>query len=269
MNKRFKNIIYMINKLNDDDIFGLSAELTFYLIMAFFPFVILLLALISITPLSAEETLFRLLSNLPNQVYDIVIYILTGIERSTVIIAVSGVIALWSVSCAVSTIIKALNRMYKTHEKRNFIIIRCIGFLFAILLAIIIILTFFLLILGNVVGMAISNFFPSFQTIWDLLRLIIVYSVLIVAFAMIYKILPDKKIKFKKVVLGALFTTFIWGGASLIFSFYADNFSQYHIIYGSLAGIVLLISWLYMSSFILMLGGEINSLIYINDKNNS
>lgn len=260
---RFKKISYIINKFFEDDVFGLSAELTFYLTASFFPFVILLLALISITPLSAEDTLFRLLSALPREVYDVVIYVLKGLTRSAGIIVSSSVVALWSVSRAASTVNKALNRMYKTVESRNFIIIRSIGFLFAIVLAVAMILTFVLIVLGNLIGVAIMKFLPSFYIVWHVLRLIIVYLVVMIAFATIYKVLPNKQLKFKNVIWGALFTTLLWNVSSLVFSFYVDNFSNYHIIYGGLAGILVLMTWLYMSSFILMSGGEINSIIYL------
>lgn len=264
-NKKIKIISSFVKKLSDDDIFGLTAELTFYLTMSFFPFMILLLALISITPLSLEETLFSLLSNLSKEIYDIVYYILTGVERSTTIIITSGVVAIWSISRAIATINKALNRMYETDESRSFIIIRVIGFVFAILLALIIILTFFLLIMGNLIGVAILKFFPSFNILWHTLRLIMICVIILIFLSIIYKVLPNKSLKFNSVKYGAVFTSVLWVGSSTSFSFYIDNFANYHILYGSLAGIVVLITWLYICSIMLLLGGEINSIIYLKN----
>lgn len=265
-NNKIKIISSFVKKLSNDDVFGLTAELTFYLTMSFFPFMILLLALISITPLSVEETLFSLLSNLSKEIYNIVYYILTGVQRSTPIIIISGIIAIWSVSRAIMTFSKALNRMYKTAESRSFIAIRIIGFVFAIFLALIIILTFFLLVMGNVIGMAILRFFPSFNILWHTLRLLMIFVVLLIFLSVIYKMLPNKNLKFSLVKYGAIFTSVLWICSSTLFSFYVDNFANYHIIYGSLAGIVVLITWLYICSFMLLLGGEINSILYF--KNN-
>lgn len=253
-------------KFLDDDIFGLSAELTFYLTMSFFPFVILLLTVISITPLSAEDTLYELLSALPKDAYNVVRFVISGVEKSALIILTSGFVGGWSISCAVSTISKALNRMYRIDENRNVLVIRGLGVIFAVLLAMTIILTFFLLVLGNIIGISIVKFVPSFSIIWSMLRFLIVYFVLIIVFSAIYTILPNKKIKYREAVFGALFTTFTWGGASMIFAFYVENFSKYHIVYGSLNGIIVLMMWLYMTSIIVMLGGELNSIIY-NKKN--
>ena len=265
-NRRIKIISSFIKKLSNDDIFGLTAELTFYLTMSFFPFMILLLALISITPLSVEETLFSLLSNLSKEIYNLVYYILTGVQRSTPIIVTSGIVAIWSVSRAITTIIKALNRMYETVESRGFVIIRVIGFVFAILLALVIILTFFLLVMGNVIGMAILRFFPSFNILWHTLRLIMICVILLIFLSVIYKVLPNKDLRFNSIKYGAFFTSVLWVSSSALFSFYVDNFANYHIIYGSLAGIVALITWFYICSFMLLLGGEINSVSYFKNK---
>jgi len=258
----FKKVAHVLLKFLEDDIWGLAAELTFYLITSFFPFAILLLSLFSITPLSAEETLFKLFSALPKDVYDTIISMLTGIEINLTIVILSGVIALWSMSGAISTINKGLNRMYRTKESRNQLIIRSIGVLFSFLLAITIVLTFSMLILGNLIGALLLRFFPSVNLLWDLLRIIFMFFVMFCVFAAIYKILPDKNLKFKNVLIGSLFTTLLWSSSSLIFSFYIDNFSHHHIIYGSLAGIVVLVTWLYMTSFIILTGGEINSILY-------
>lgn len=264
---RFKKIAKIIIKVLDDDIFGLSAELTFYLITSFFPFAILLLSLFSITPLSAEETLFTLFSALPRDVYDTVINLLTGINISLPIVIFSSIIALWSMSGAISTINKGLNRMHRAKESRNQIIIRSIGMVFAFLLAITIVLAFSTLILGNVIGSVLQRFFPTFNLLWDLLRIIFMFFVIFSVFASIYKILPNKKLKFKAVFPGAFFTTIFWCSGSLLFSFYVDNFSMHHIIYGSLAGIVVLVTWLYMTSFIILTGGQINSIFFLNKNN--
>ena len=128
-------------------------------------------------------------------------------------------------------------------------------------------LTFATLILGNVIGSVLQRFFPTFNVIWDLLRITFIFFVIFCVFASIYKILPDKKLEFKSVFPGAFFTTIFWSSGSLLFSFYVDNFSMHHIIYGSLAGIVVLVTWLYMTSFIILTGGQINSIIFLNKNN--
>lgn len=259
---RLKKIAKVVLKFLNDDVPGLTAELTFYLITSFFPFAILLLSLISITPLSAEDTIYQLFSALPQDVYDIIFNFLTGITISPPIVIFSTLLAMWSLSGAVSTISKALNRMYGAKETRNQFIIRSIGALFAFLLALTIVLAFSTLILGNIIGVLISRFFPSFNVLWHFLRIVFMFFVMFCVFASLYKILPDKKLRFKNVFIGAISTTLLWSGASIVFSFYIDNFSKHHIIYGSIAGVLVLVTWLYMSSFIILSGGEINALIH-------
>ena len=74
-----------------------------------------------------------------------------------------------------------------------------------------------------------------------------------------FKVLPNKKLKFSEVFVGAAMSTAAWCVASWGFSFYVNNFSRYHVIYGSIAGIIILTTWVYMSGFVILAGGKMNS----------
>lgn len=256
-----KKIAKVFLKFVKDDVPGLTAELTFYLMTSFFPFAILLLSIISFTPLSAEDTIYRLFSALPHETYEIIFNLLTSITVSPTITVISSLLAMWSMSGAISSISKGLNRMYGTKETRNQLLIRSIGALFAFLLAVTIVLAFGTLILGNIIGVLISRFFPSFNTLWNFLRIVFMLFVMFNVFASLYKFLPDKKLHYKDVFPGAIITTLLWSSSSIVFSFYIDNFSKHHILYGSLAGVLVLVTWLYMSSFIIFAGGQFNALL--------
>lgn len=258
---RQKKIAKVFLKFIKDDVPGLTAELTFYLMTSFFPFAILLLSIISFTPLSAEDTIYRLFSALPQETYRIIFNLLTSITVSPTVTVISALLAMWSMSGAISAISKGLNRMYGTNETRNQLLIRSIGALFAFLLALTIVLAFGTLILGNLIGLLITKFFPSFNTLWHFLRIVFMLFVMFSVFASLYKFLPDKKLRYRDVFPGAIMTTLLWSSSSIVFSFYIDNFSRHHILYGSLAGVLVLVTWLYMSSFIIFAGGQLNALL--------
>ena len=97
-----------------------------------------------------------------------------------------------------------------------------------------------------------------FYSIWSFVRYGISITLMLVTFYLIYKYLPNRKLKFKNIRLGTIFATFGWIFASLLFSFYLNSFSNFEIIYGSLGGIFALIIWLYISTLIFLLGGELN-----------
>ena len=86
---------------------------------------------------------------------------------------------------------------------------------------------------------------------------------MIIVFAAIYRYTPSKRTAWNEAIPGAVFTTLGWLGVSMIFSFYVNNFSNYSKVYGSLATIFILMTWLYLSSIIIIIGGEINSVIGI------
>jgi membrane protein len=90
---------------------------------------------------------------------------------------------------------------------------------------------------------------------------------MICIFAGIYRYTPAKRISWQEVFPGAIVSTIGWLIVSLGFSFYVNNFSNYSRLYGSLGAVFVLMTWLYISSIILILGGEINSVIVIRKNN--
>ena len=72
--------------------------------------------------------------------------------------------------------------------------------------------------------------------------------------------MPNRKLKFNNVIVGTIFTTVSWVTTSLLFSFYINNFENYGEVYGSLGGVIALISWLYISALTILIGGELNAI---------
>ena len=81
-----------------------------------------------------------------------------------------------------------------------------------------------------------------------------------ITFSLIYKYLPNKRLKPKNIRVGAIFATIGWVLTSLVFSFYVNNFAHYEKVYGSLGGMVILIIWLYISTLVILIGGELNAI---------
>ncbi|MBE7029794.1 MAG: YihY/virulence factor BrkB family protein [Ruminococcaceae bacterium] len=256
-----RRVAPVVQRFLKDDITGLAAELTFYLITAFFPFLILIFTIISYSPLTAETTLLPLLSALPAQTYHIIVTVLTGVTRSIPIICFSTLVALWSMSGAINAIAKALNRFYRVTENRSIFRLRMVGMLFAFAIAVSIVLSFVLLVLGSLISDLLSHYFHNIEAIWPGIRVIFVALMLSFTFALLYRMMPNRRLQLRQVLGGAFFASLAWGGSSLLFSFYVNNFARYHIIYGSLGGVVALITWLYMTSYIILLGGAINALL--------
>ncbi len=99
-----------------------------------------------------------------------------------------------------------------------------------------------------------------FNIIWSILRYCIPLTIMLITFSLIYQYVPNRRLKFNNVIVGTIFTTVGWVTTSLLFSFYVNSFANYEKVYGSLGGVIALISWLYISTLIILIGGELNSI---------
>lgn len=275
MNKKRKGvaldfIIYFFVKIIDDDIFALAAQLAYYLILSFIPFLIFLMTLIGLSNLNATRLLEGLSALMPGSAFELVSSIISEIvyTRYSGLLGVSILLLLWTASSAFRAVIKGVNKAYDVKENRSFFIRVIIAIISTLMLAIAIIITLAMLVFGGVIGEYLIRVLPFpelINFIWNICRFIIVVVAVIMIFAAIYRYMPSKRMCWKEVFPGAIISTFLWIIVSLSFSFYINNFSNYSRLYGSLGAVFVLITWLYITSIIFILGVEINTVL-INTK---
>ncbi|MFY9280182.1 MAG: YihY/virulence factor BrkB family protein [Caldicoprobacterales bacterium] len=264
----------MYYRLLDDDILALGAQMAYYLILSFFPFLIFLMALIGHSPVSSQQVLRGLLGILPEQAYNLVNdTVVEIVDRKTGGLApISGILALWFASNGIGSIITGLNKAYDEKEKRPFWMVKLISIIFTLLLSIVIIFSFILLIFGGVIkkqildGMELD---PFYQNLWNTGRYIFISSAVFLVFIILYRFIPSRCMRLTEVVPGAVFATLGWLLTSLGFAYYVDNFSNYSRFYGSIGGVVILLIWLYYSAVIILLGGELNAALAYEKKLNN
>lgn len=252
----------------DDDILALGAQMAYYLILSFFPFLAFLVALIGYSPISSQQVLEGLLGILPEEAYilvrDTVVEVMnTGTGK---LAPISGILALWLASNGIGSIFKGLNKAYDEREKRPFWMVKLISIIFTLLLSLVIIFSFILLVFGGVIkrqlidGLELN---PFYQGIWDIGRYIFISSVILLVFLILFKYAPSRRLRIGEAIPGAIFSTIGWLATSLGFAYYVDNFGHYSAFYGSIGGVAILLIWLYFSAVIILLGGEINAaLVY-------
>jgi membrane protein len=251
-------------RFQDDEVPALGAQLTYYLILAFFPFVIFLITLTAYTPLSREEMLVDLISVLPATTGNMVSGIFDEIlkEKNTTLLSIGMLATIWAASNGMMAIIRTLNKAYDEEEHRPYWKVRLISIFYTIGLTIVIWFAFVLLIFGKMIGnYAIDRFdLPAYiEPIWTAIKYVLSLSIMCTVFAFVYYSAPSRRLRFSEVVPGAIFATIGWVITSLLFSYYVNHFGSYTRIYGSLGGIIVLLIWLYISSIIILLGGEINA----------
>lgn len=264
---RFLEDLYC--RYEDDEVAALGAQMTYYFILSFFPFLIFLLTLVGLTPLSEEEVWSNLEVLLPETTYDIVSDIIRQIikERNDALLSFGMAATLWVSSKGLTAIIKGLNRAYDEEETRPWWKLRGISLLFTVAIAMILMIAFALLVFGHVLGRQLFTAleYPDyFETIWGVVKFIFPISSMLVVFMFLYRHAPDRRLSFRSVLPGSVFASIGWVGISLLFSYYVNHFNSYARTYGSIGGVIVLLVWLYLSSVIILVGGEINAMLTFN-----
>lgn len=260
----------MVFRIKDDAVFASGTQLSYFLILSFFPFIIVFLNALSYTSLVREDILNGMILYLPLETQKLIQSFATEIALSSSqgLLSLAAILGLWTASSGLKAVIKAINRAYDYKENRSFIKLKIISVLFTIALLILLTLVFMTLVFGEILGNKLFSLFGRadlFIHFWSYLRIIIPLVYMVLIFALLYKFSPctakRKEIKLSSTLPGAIFSSLGWMLISISFSYYVNNFGRYAITYGSLVGIILLLIWLYISSIIIIIGGEINATI--------
>ncbi len=251
----------------EDNITGLGAQMSFYFILSFFPFLIFLIALLSHTRITSEDILGSLSAYLPADVYQTVLSVVNETVNSTSTTLLSfGVIGtFWAASNAVKVLITGINNAYDFQETRSFWKIKFLSFLFTAALSLVYIFSLVMIVFGGLIANKIFIFFrlpPLMIDLWNISRIVIPILTIFILFMIIYNYMPAERIGFKKILPGAVFSTCAWMSISQIFSIYINNFGNYTRSYGSLGGIIVLLLWLYCCGITIMFGAELIASLY-------
>ncbi|MDV4152604.1 YihY/virulence factor BrkB family protein [Clostridium sp. AL.422] len=278
MNKENENkksfldgIIYFIVKVRNDDIFALGAQLAYYLMLSFFPFLIFLMTVVGFSRLNSADILDGLRAILPNNVFSLIdVTVVELVENQYAgLLGASIALTVWSASSGFRAVIKGLNKAYNIKDTRSFIKRAFVAIIFTMALVLVIMVTLAMLVFGEVIGEYIISIVPfeDFITrLWNISRFIIVILIMIFIFASIYRYAPAKKISWREVYPGAIVSTLGWIVVSLGFSYYINNIANYSRLYGSIGAVFVLMTWLYITSLMLIVGAEFNSVLGITKR---
>jgi membrane protein len=174
-------------------------------------------------------------------------------------LAISILLAVWSASSGTNSLMAAVNVAYDEQESRNFVKLRGTALLLTLGAIIFVLLTLALVAVVPAVlnALALGTFV---NVIVQVVRWALLVVLIIVALAVVYRLAPDRDApRFTWTSVGAVVAAVLWVIASLGFSLYVNNFGSYNKTYGALAGVVVLLLWLYLTSYIILLGAEINA----------
>lgn len=261
--KLIRRLIQFVRRIGLLEVNIYAAYASYFLILSFFPAMMLLISILQYTPLTAAD-LQELLSKVTPSALDPLIAYMTEelfAVNSAAVLSVAAVAALWASSRGVYSIQRGLNKVYTVRETRNPILVRleCIGFTLLLLAGL---LATGVLYLGgqNLRDVLERSGTPLAFLLLRLVRLRYVVTVLVLTlfFSGIYCTFPNRKIRFASTLPGAFGAAVLWVIFTQLFSVYVESFGNYSIYYGSLSVLALAMFWLYACMFILFCGAILN-----------
>ncbi|MPZ88479.1 MAG: YihY family inner membrane protein [Nitriliruptorales bacterium] len=253
-------------QMKEDNVSLMAAGVAFYAMLAIFPALIAALTIYSLVadPAQVERQVTELTQPLPDDAASLMTGALTGAANAatgglTIGLIVSLAAALWTASGGMNGLIGGINAAYDKRESRGFAKLRGLALLLtlgAILAGLIAIgLIAVLPALLGTIGLREVTAAVLRWARWPLLAALVMAGL-----AVVYRYAPDReKPQMRWVSPGAAIATVLWLIGSGLFSLYVTNFGSYEATYGALAGVIVLLLWLFLSSFVVLLGAEVNN----------
>lgn len=259
----------ILDNMRNDHINESSAECSYYVILSFIPFLILLLTLIQYTNIEPQQ-LFETISNvIPETMKEMMLGIIREVySKSLGTISISLIFILFSADRAVFALSKELHFIYKFDDSKNksIIYLKIVSLLQTILFIILITLGLGIMVFGKPVIATIkdhANILQNYTIFSEIITTIILFVILFLILVLMYKFIARKRMKIKEQIRGALFASIAINIVSFVFSKYLEIFRGFSTTYGSLTALMLVMMWTYSCFYMIFIGAEINKFYYI------
>ena len=267
----YQLVMDFLKKCNDDHVAAFGAMSAFFFLLSLFPFMIFFLTITKFLPFTKMDIEKILMEFVPFENGSIISTVINEIYHKTgaSVFTVSIVTALWSSSRGVYSIVKGLNSVYDIDDTRNYFVLRLFSALYTVLFALVIVAMLILWVFGNKIYVFISLQFPFLSTITELLihRVgLVTLLVLVIIFMLTYQFIPGRESRLLQQYPGAIIAGLGWLAISKLSSFYIDHFSNFTYVYGSMAGIMILLIWMYFCMCMIFYGAEFN--YFLENKTN-
>ena len=258
------------SEFSDDNLTDWAAALTYYGVLALFPALIALVSVVGILfsptqittaledivtqlgPASAIETLKGPIENIAG-----------GGSKTGIMLIVGILAALWAASGYVGAFMRASNIMYEVDEGRAIWKLRPLQMLVTLVMILLLALSAVAIVVSGPVAEAVGSAIgvgDTFVTVWDIAKWPVLLGVVTLMLAILYYASPNAKLEgFKFISPGAIVAVVVWILASAAFAFYVANFGSYDKTYGSLAGVVVFLVWLYITNIAVLFGAQLNA----------
>jgi membrane protein len=256
-----------------DHLSAFAGNLAYHGLLAIFPFLLFVVSILGIVGADQLLTdgLERISYAIPAEAQSLISDQINRITADdakgafTIGAIVSALVALWGVSGAMRSTMEAMNVMYNVEEKRGFVKKYAVSIGLALLTAVLFLSALTLVVAGTDIARVIAGYVgplgDAFVWTWAIVQWPVLLGLVLLAFALIYYFSPNVDQDFRWISPGSIATALLWVVFSLAFALYVNNFGSYNATYGSIAGLIVLILYMYYSSFLLLFGAEINQVI--------
>jgi membrane protein len=252
-------------KFLDHAVTSSAATLSYYFLFSLFPLLFFLVALTTFLPVfspSMQEILWAARAVLPGTAMKLVDEHLQGLGGHAKLLTFGLVATLYAASRGVDAVRAALNLAYDVKESRPLWKTEAIAFGVTIGGALLLLISVSAIVIGGDLGFWIARHLhagEAYVLMWRWLRWPVTIALVMLLAALGYYILPDVRQKFRYITPGSIIGTLVSLGASWGFGVYASNLGSYDVAYGSIGGVIVLMTWFYILGLIYLVGGEINA----------
>jgi membrane protein len=258
----------LYREYQDDSVSDSAAALSYYFMFSLFPFLFFLVTLAAFIP-PVRESIVTLLDRgralVPPQAMSLVDAHVRGIvaQPRPRLLTIGLVVTLYTASRGVDALRKALNRAYGVKETRPLWQTELIAMGVTVVGSLVVLAGVAALVAGGDLGLwaaarlGVAN---HYVRLWSWLRWPFTSAVIATGSAVAYQILPDVAQRFRLVTPGSVMGTAAWLAATWGFDQYASHFGRYNVTYGALGGVIVLLTWCYITGFVFLMGGEVNAI---------
>lgn len=247
-----------------------AAALTYYLLFAMFPLLVFVSNLLGLIDLDIASISKALMPIMPDDVVNLLEAYLYHVadNSSRVMLWFSLVFTVWFPFRAVKSLMDDVRIAYQLGKPARPVFYAIRQFLFTIIFLVIIIVLFLLAVLGRRFVSTMTNWLGLEEIVqipdvllnlWQYLRFVLLAAIMFAILGLLYAASQDRRQPARAIMPGVAIAMTAWLIVSIGFSIYVENFANYSVIYGALGAVIVLLMWLYMTSFILILGAECNA----------
>jgi membrane protein len=270
---RKQSWIYIVKKtireFSKDQCTDLAAALTYYAVLALFPALVALVSLLGVfgQGQSSVDALLKIVDQIgPSSAVDTLrptIERLSSAPGAGLALIFGLLGALWSASGYVGAFGRAMNRVYEIDEGRPIWKLRPLQLVVTLFSLVLVAVAAAALVLTGPVAEAVGNQIGLGSTailVWDIAKWPVLLIIVVIIVAVLYYATPNvKQPKFRWISVGAVFAIVVWILASVAFGLYVATFASYDKTYGSLAGVIIFLLWLWLTNLALLFGAELDA----------